>query len=420
MKTGILTTPVRAALTLVIFLAVTVTGGEPLAPNTFSASHSQAEAPQPELRSAVRSVQVTIFLSLSSTPNTEFLIEFFFFSRCPGSDPQDIGAIPISLGQQKVVTDANGNTNFPITLISPSPSIQGGFISATATSSTGNTSELSSCIPITFQKTSGNTLEPGYSAAADSAINSATVSGTFFGAPDTFYSLNFFFTPATNTSCSTDAEQLLNDVPLSILTNGSGRREFNITLAAPQGAGFINCRATDAAGGISSSSSCLPIIGPTCPPSISPTGKNSGVGDTTACSSLNVRSNAEWIRVESAPSASSEVVSGSVQYSVEANTTGGLRIGTIDVNGQSFTISQEGTERVGPQITGREKVGKKLNVFGEGFDSNARIFINDQPQNTKYESSTKLIGKKAGKKIKAGDRIQIENSNGSRSNIMVY
>jgi hypothetical protein len=61
---------------------------------------------------------------------------------------------------------------------------------------------------------------------------------------------------------------------------------------------------------------------------------------------------------------------------------------------------------------------KKLFVFGENFDPGAVILLNDEEQQTKHDSQnpeTTLIGKKVGKKIKPGDKLQVRNPNGTLS-----
>jgi acetyl esterase/lipase len=73
-----------------------------------------------------------------------------------------------------------------------------------------------------------------------------------------------------------------------------------------------------------------------------------------------------------------------------------------------------------PKITGAEVRGKKLFVYGEGFDIGAKIFINDEKQKTANDElapATTLIGKKAGKKIAAGQTVvvQVKNADGKTS-----
>jgi photosystem II stability/assembly factor-like uncharacterized protein len=67
--------------------------------------------------------------------------------------------------------------------------------------------------------------------------------------------------------------------------------------------------------------------------------------------------------------------------------------------------------------------GKKLFVVGENFHPGAVILLNGVEQKTKNDPQnpqTALIGKKAGKKIKPGDTLQIRNPNGSLSQEFVF
>jgi len=77
-----------------------------------------------------------------------------------------------------------------------------------------------------------------------------------------------------------------------------------------------------------------------------------------------------------------------------------------------------------PHISGVTKNGKKLYVTGERFDDGADILINGDKQkkvsNDEASPATLLIGKKSGKAVRSGDRIQVKNSDGALSNEIVY
>ena len=65
-----------------------------------------------------------------------------------------------------------------------------------------------------------------------------------------------------------------------------------------------------------------------------------------------------------------------------------------------------------PKITMASVAGKKLIVVGENFNPDAVILINGEEQKTRNDDQnpgTTLIGKKAGKKIRPGDRLQVRN-----------
>jgi photosystem II stability/assembly factor-like uncharacterized protein len=70
-----------------------------------------------------------------------------------------------------------------------------------------------------------------------------------------------------------------------------------------------------------------------------------------------------------------------------------------------------------PTITGASVRGKKLFVFGEGFDAGAVILLNGDPQKTRNHAEDphlRLIGVKVGKKISPGVAVmlQVENADG--------
>jgi hypothetical protein len=62
--------------------------------------------------------------------------------------------------------------------------------------------------------------------------------------------------------------------------------------------------------------------------------------------------------------------------------------------------------------------GKKLFIVGENFEPGARILLNGEEQKTLNDDQnpkTALIGKKAGKKIRTGDKLRVRNPNGALS-----
>jgi photosystem II stability/assembly factor-like uncharacterized protein len=64
-----------------------------------------------------------------------------------------------------------------------------------------------------------------------------------------------------------------------------------------------------------------------------------------------------------------------------------------------------------PKILSASVAGKKLFVFGQGFDSDAAVLLNGERQKTKNDSdsiNTNLICKKAGKKIAVGATVNLQ------------
>jgi YVTN family beta-propeller protein len=81
---------------------------------------------------------------------------------------------------------------------------------------------------------------------------------------------------------------------------------------------------------------------------------------------------------------------------------------------------QTATAVSSPTVTGAEISGKVLTVLGENFSSGAKVLINGEQQKTQFESSVRLIAKKAGKKLKAGDNLQVRNPDGTTSPEFLY
>ena len=87
--------------------------------------------------------------------------------------------------------------------------------------------------------------------------------------------------------------------------------------------------------------------------------------------------------------------------------------GSIE-SGRSNEVNSAGAQI--PFIIGTPtKQGKALIVTGENFNSGAKLLINGLQQKTSVEASTRLFCKKAGKKVRSGDRLQVRNSDGGLS-----
>ncbi len=76
-----------------------------------------------------------------------------------------------------------------------------------------------------------------------------------------------------------------------------------------------------------------------------------------------------------------------------------------------------------PAIKNAVKSGKKLLVEGERFDAGAKVLINGAEQKTANDAQNptrSLICKKAGRKIKPGDRVEVMNSDGRLSAEFIF
>jgi N-acetylneuraminic acid mutarotase len=76
-----------------------------------------------------------------------------------------------------------------------------------------------------------------------------------------------------------------------------------------------------------------------------------------------------------------------------------------------------------PRIISASVAGKKLIVIGENFNSDALILINGEEQKTRNDDQnpqTTLIGRKSGRKIKPGDKLQVRNPDGTVSEEFIF
>lgn len=78
-----------------------------------------------------------------------------------------------------------------------------------------------------------------------------------------------------------------------------------------------------------------------------------------------------------------------------------------------------------PRIASVALSGKHLLVVGENFDQGAALLINGEPQKTENDAAnttTRLIGKKAAKRIPQGQavKVQVRNTDGTMSNELTF
>lgn len=157
-----------------------------------------------------------------------------------------------------------------------------------------------------------------------------------------------------------------------------------------------------------------------CNYSISPASQSFGSGggagsvnvSADSSCSWSASSNVGWVTLTSGGSGSE---SGGINYSVALNSNSDSRTGTISVQGQTFTVFQDG-EGNQPQITSTfRKSNKKILIYGFNFDGGSVILLNGEEQKTLYNDETPttvLIGKKLGKWVQPGDTLQVRNSSG--------
>ena len=97
--------------------------------------------PQPTQRTEVEAL-------LSSAANTTYLVQFF---HSPAADPSGFGEGQTFFAAQQVTTDSSGFAQISLNLTNPDGIVPAGsVVTATATDPSGNTSEFSGALPITF------------------------------------------------------------------------------------------------------------------------------------------------------------------------------------------------------------------------------------------------------------------------------
>jgi hypothetical protein len=105
------------------------------------------------------------------------------------------------------------------------------------------------------------------------------------------------------------------------------------------------------------------------------------------------------------------------------NGDGKLDLVVTNLNSNTVSILLNTGAVTPPKITMASVAGKKLIVVGENFNPDAVILINGEEQKTRNDDQnpgTRLIGKKAGKKIKPGDRLQVRNPDGPLSEEFIF
>jgi hypothetical protein len=143
-------------------------------------------------------------------------------------------------------------------------------------------------------------------------------------------------------------------------------------------------------------------------------GGNGSVNVTVASGcSWNAGSNATWLVITGGGSGNGN---GVVSYSVAPNGGAGTRTGRITVSDKFIDVTQTS----GPLITSIVPEEKNLIISGVNFDSGAKVFMDGVKQKTLRDGatgSTRLVAKKAFKKIGNGQTVSliVKNGDGSQS-----
>lgn len=264
----------------------------------------------------------------------------------------------------------------------------------------------------------GANLQQNFPVITTATVSSEniTIKGKFNSTPSRRFRLQFFHSGSCGKCLGTDAICLLPLVidTREVQTDVAGNHEFTLQFSLPPGrsGGVVYCTATSSEGNTSEiSPSCVTLCTCTCPPTqyeLSPQGTSVAVNYPMP----SLAGNCNGATMSCSPPPTSRFPVGITPVNCI----------TADLFGNTATctfIVRVTTSPV-PIIAAAEPKGKKLFITGEKFDSGAVILINGQRQKTSYESSTRLVGTKAGKKIRPRDKIRIRNSDGTDSDEFTY
>lgn len=183
--------------------------------------------------------------TLNSTAATQFRVEFF---SSPSCDPSGFGEGRIFLGSAQVTTNASGDANINANL----PGVQlGEFITTTATSPTGNTSEFSQCAAaqnagvgtLQFSSVSSNTGE-----GAGPATITVTRTGGTTGAVSVHYATSdgtavagsdYAAAAGTLNWADGDGANKTFTIPITNDSLNEASETIGLTLSAPTGGAVI-------------------------------------------------------------------------------------------------------------------------------------------------------------------------------------
>ena len=250
------------------------------------------------------------------------------------------------------------------------------------------------------------------------------VAGKFNSAPNTLFTLEFFF----GSSCSASGHQFTGSIPLpvgtlQVFTDSSGTAQYTFDFIIPTGfsGGFINSTATDPNGNTSEISTCLQVG--ICLYLTNPAAALIGSSAGTNTFSVTAANGCDWAAVSDSAwliTSSTGSGNGTVTYSFAENTASNVRIGVISVGTSSHTVTQRSAS-TGARITSACKgEGKQLIVHGSGFVEGAKVFLNGEQEKTSFVSPTQVIAKKAGKRAQTGDTLKVRNPDGSETNVLAY
>jgi hypothetical protein len=270
---------------------------------------------------------------------------------------------------------------------------------------------------------SGGVVTNGRIAAAPTIIS---VPVTLRSAPNTVYRIDVYY----GRVCDSGGSQSFGSIPIrlgqrTMRTDGAGfaSETFTFELQGINSSGFIKTTATGPSGTSELSNACAAVTiaeagcNISCPPNQAASA-TSAAGAAVNYPQPVLTGNCTGLTVSSTPPSGSVFPVGTTTVTSTARDSSGSAKGTC-----SFTVTVTAPPVNAPAITNVSRLKKKLFVFGTRFDNGAKILINGVVQKTSNDSAspaTLLVGKKAGKVVKAGDKIKVRNSNGVESPEVTY
>jgi uncharacterized repeat protein (TIGR01451 family) len=294
--------------------------------------------------------------TLNSTASATFTIQFFANDVC---DASGNGEGQLFLGSTSVTTNASGNVTFNAPLAGAATT--GQFVTATATSAQGNTSEFSACIAYGAADMSvTETVAPSPALAGSTVTYTITVTNNGADTAQAITLTDNLPAAVAFVSCTANGGGVCggtgNNRSVSFASMAAGA-SATVTITASlsctvaNGASIANAVSVtaatrDPASGNNSASASFTASNP--PASIAPTSdtfsSDGGLASVQVTLATNcpwtAQSNAPWIVITSTPGGTGN---GSINYRVDPNTTGSQRSGTMTIAGQTFTVNQTTT-----------------------------------------------------------------------------
>ena len=193
------------------------------------------------------------------------------------------------------------------------------------------------------QDAGGNDLQnfPVISSAIRSGSNTI-ITGAMSSFANNTYTIEFFSNPACDASGNGEGQTFLGST--SVTTDVNGDAPINVSLPVAVTAGhFITATAADVNNNTSELSACRQVIA--CSFSINPTSRSHTSKAETGSVTVTATAGCAWTASESLSwvtitSGASGTGNGTVNYSVDANSTTSPRSGSITIAGQTFTVNQ--------------------------------------------------------------------------------